>query len=141
MNVDNSKIDPDALINSKYKLLKYSYILWAAYMMLAGALLLLVPNFLTELFSFHTAQDGWIRLFGALAFVIGAGYAFILYTKPNNLIIIWTIAARLFFFTVTVIAALLGWIEAKVVLVGLFDLVNALWSTAGFVALLRSKKS
>jgi hypothetical protein len=129
------------LYRSSFRVLKFSYVLWAAYMLCAGALLLLVPDFVTGLFGFHAAADGWVRLFGALAFIIGAGYAFILGTPPNRLIIIWTISARAFFFLVTVLAACMGWFDVKIILVGSFDLINTIWTAVGFAMMLRGRKA
>ena len=116
---------------SQAPMLRASLVFWCVYMLTAGVLLMFVPDWLVNLLGFPALQDGWIRLFGALAFNIGLAYIPLLRSPFNKELVIWTIYARYFFASITVLAVLLGWFPAGVLIIGGFDTINATWTWLG----------
>lgn len=109
-------------------LLRASLVVWCAYMLAAGALLALVPEFVVGVLGLAPVEDGWIRAFGALAFNIGLVYIPILRAPVQPALVAWTIYARYLFAAFTALAVLAGWFPPYFLLVGAFDALNATWT-------------
>ncbi|MDR2464705.1 MAG: hypothetical protein LBD38_00310 [Streptococcaceae bacterium] len=113
------------------KVLQASFIFWAIYMVGIGASLTFAPHIMAIVLNFPAPQDNWIRLFGGLATIIGAGYAVILQSEVNIWIVRWTIGARLYFFSLTLLSVWMGWFPPILILTGAFDFLNAMWTLVG----------
>ncbi|MDR2461797.1 MAG: hypothetical protein LBD05_01170 [Mycoplasmataceae bacterium] len=106
-------------------------------MIISGILLTFVPNIFEIIFNSKLYYDNWIRLFGALAFIIGLGYVAILLAPFNIYLILWTIIARYFFSIVSITFFLLNFFAAPILFVGIFDALNATWTLIGLYLILK----
>lgn len=95
----------------------------------AGLGLMLIPNILLSLFGFTASDEGWIRMIGMLATIIGAYYVLAARAGMEDLYR-WSIPLRLYAATFMVLMYLTGAIEAGILLFAFIDACGAVWTWA-----------
>ncbi len=104
------------------------------YLVLLGAGLILIPNFVLSPFGFPPTSEVWIRVAGSLVAIIGW---FFLIAARHELTPFFTatLFARPFLFLSLCAFVLFGLAPPQLILFGVVDLLGALWT---FLALRRS---
>jgi len=97
------------------------------YVVVAGAGLLIAPSLILGTLRFPPAQDGWIRVVGALALFVGIYH---IVAARNELLpyIKATVWARAAFVMVLVALVLSSLMPAPLLLFAAVDLAGALWT-------------
>lgn len=106
---------------------------FAIYLAVLAATLLLAPNALLRLFGLPATTEVWVRVVGMLLAFLALYYYVALRTEARP--IMWaSVLARMsvpVFFAVFVIA---GWVEWPLILFGVVDAVAALWTWSALQA-------
>lgn len=100
---------------------------FGCYLLLLGALLLLVPNMLLGLFRFAPTSEVWIHVVGMLVIFLGI-YYFTAARSGLRPFIVWSVPVRasvILFFSAFVVA---GLAPPILLLFGAVDLSGALWT-------------
>ena len=104
-----------------------SMFVFGFYLLVLGAILVLIPNALLSLFFFPPTSDVWVRVVGMLAFLIGF-YYFQAARNELKIFFQWTVYARisvLFSFIAFVVA---GLAPPVLILFGVIDAAAAIWT-------------
>jgi len=104
-----------------------SILVFGAYLLLLGALLVVAPNFLLGLFGIPPTAEVWIRVVGMLVLVLGAYYALAAIAELRAFMR-WTVPIRLcvlLFFAAFVVT---GLAPPVLVLFGCVDVAGAAWT-------------
>jgi hypothetical protein len=98
-----------------------------AYMVGMGVGLLLMPNFVLDLFGISTPTDGWVRVVGALALVLALEYY--LMVKVENIDFykgsVW---GRYLFCAILAVLVTMGYLDKPVYLFAIAEAGLALWT-------------
>ena len=104
-----------------------SLFVFALYLAMIGAILLIAPNFLLGLFSLPSTSEVWIRVVGMLALFLAFYYTQVARAEYRDFFR-WTVYVRAsvtLFFTAFV---LLGFVSPILILFGVVDLLGAVWT-------------
>ena len=104
-----------------------SVFVFAIYMLLVGAILMVVPNFLLSLVALPPTDEVWIRVVGTLTAVLGTYYLLAARAELRQFFH-WSVFVRasvIVFFTAFV---LFGFVPWPLILFGVVDLAAALWT-------------
>lgn len=104
-----------------------SVLVFGAYLLLLGALLVVAPNFLLGLFRIPPTTEVWIRVVGMLVLVLGAYYSLAAVAEVRAFMR-WSVPIRLcvlLFFSAFVVT---GLAPPVLVLFGLIDVAGAAWT-------------
>lgn len=107
----------------------FTVLVHGIYAFLSGLGLLLMPGPILKLLGFETAPDTWVRVFGLEVSVLGF-YYLVSVSRDLTPIFRASIFGRLFFTVVLVIMVLLGVAGWNLVLLGVVDVVGAVWTLA-----------
>lgn len=101
--------------------------MYSFYLFAMGAVLLLIPNFMLQLFGLEQTSEIWIHLLGL--FTVTAGIYYFMSARTNQVgFFRATIIGRLFFFA-GVAVTVLGFGQPAVLLaIGGVDLIGAGWT-------------
>jgi hypothetical protein len=113
-----------------------SLFIFGIYSMVLGITLMVVPNLLFGWVGLPATHEVWVRVSGMLLFALGIYYV-LAARKGLTDFIGWTVYTRssvILFFAVFV---LLGFVKPVLLLLGLIDLVFAIWTALA----LRSERS
>jgi len=100
---------------------------FAFYLYLVGLTLILMPNFLLQIFHLPQTQEVWIRVAGVLAFNIGFYYHRNAITN-NVSFLKTTIPTRILVFLAFTAFALLKYVSPVIIIFGTIDLLGAIWT-------------
>jgi hypothetical protein len=117
-----------------------SIFVFGIYMLLLGAIVVLVPNFLLSLFHVPTTDEVWIRVVGMLVIFLGV-YDIVAAKGEMKLLIQWSIPVRcsvILFFSVFVVA---GLAPPILLLFGAVDFAGAVWTWIALRADSRNSQS
>ena len=98
---------------------------FAIYLFIAGTVLVVAPNFLLSIFRIPETSEVWIRVIGVLAFNLGV-YAWA--AAEDTQFLGASVYARLAFFVALTAFALLGLASPMIILLGVPDLLGAIWT-------------
>ena len=104
-----------------------SIFVFAVYLFLLGAVLVIAPGILIRTFGFPEPDNLWIRIVGMLVIILGFYYSHAAHAELRAFFS-WTVIARtavLLFFITFVLA---GLAPPVLVLFGLVDFAAALWT-------------
>jgi len=113
-----------------------SMFVFGLYLLVLGAILVLIPNALLRLFFSPPTTEVWVRVVGMLVFLLGFYYFQVARNEVKNFFQ-WSVYARisvLFFFIGFVIA---GLAPPVLILFGVIDAAAAIWTQLS----LRSEKT
>ena len=104
-----------------------SAFVWGAYLIIAGLGLLLVPNFVLPLLGFATTAEGWVRVLGLLASILGMYYVF---SARWNMVPFFqlTVAGRLAFMAGCIGLVISGLMSPSLLIFGVLDTIGAIWT-------------
>jgi len=104
-----------------------SAFVWGAYLIIAGLGLLLVPNFVLPLLGFATTAEGWVRVLGLLASILGMYYVF---SARWNMVPFFqlTVAGRLAFMAGCIGLVISGLMSPSLLIFGGLDAIGAIWT-------------
>ncbi len=109
---------------------------FSVYLFLLGAILLVVPNVLLNLFYIPETKEVWIRVVGMLVFLLGY-YYFQVSRNEIKQFMQWTVYARSSVVVFFVVFVMLGFAPPVLILFGVIDVAAAVWTQL----CLRSEKS
>jgi len=104
-----------------------SAFVWGVYLIIAGLGLLLVPNFVLPLLGFATTAEGWVRVLGLLASILGMYYIF---SARWNIVPFFqlTVAGRLAFMAGCIGLVISGLMSPSLLIFGVLDTIGAIWT-------------
>jgi len=104
-----------------------SAFVWGVYLIIAGLGLLLVPNFVLPLLGFATTAEGWVRVLGLLASILGMYYVF---SARWNMVPFFqlTVAGRLAFMAGCIGLVISGLMSPSLLIFGGLDAIGAIWT-------------
>jgi hypothetical protein len=104
-----------------------SILVYGVYLLVLGAVYMIVPNIPLALLGFATTTEPWIRVMAACVVIIGYYY---IQAARNELVPFfrWTLHCRIFFPVVVVVLVVLKLAQPMLLLFGLLDLAGALWT-------------
>jgi len=104
-----------------------SAFVWGVYLIIAGLGLLLVPNFVLPLLGFATTAEGWVRVLGLLASILGMYYVF---SARWNIVPFFqlTVAGRLAFMAGCIGLVISGLMSPSLLIFGGLDAIGAIWT-------------
>ena len=104
-----------------------SAFVWGAYLIIAGLGLLLVPNFVLPLLGFATTAEGWVRVLGLLASILGMYYVF---SARWNIVPFFqlTVAGRIAFMAGCIGLVISGLMSPSLLIFGVLDTIGAIWT-------------
>lgn len=100
---------------------------FAAYLFVVGAVLVIAPNFLLSIFRIPSTTEVWIRVVGLLAFNLGV-YVWVAAKHDNRPFLEASVYTRVFTFVVFNMFVALGLGSPMLVLFALIDLCGGLWT-------------
>ena len=100
---------------------------FAVYLFVVGALLVVAPNFLLSLFLVASTTEVWIRVLGVVAFNLGV-YAWIAARHEDRPFLEASVYTRLLVFASFAVFAATRLASPMIVLFGVVDLCGALWT-------------
>lgn len=113
-----------------------SVLIFGVYLALLGVGLVIIPNPLIGLYGMPSTNDVWVRVTGALVFLLG--YYYIESGRKEALHFFrLTVYGRMAFFAFCVVFVLLGLSHPGLLIAGSLDLLGALWTALA----LRSMRS
>jgi len=104
-----------------------SAFVWGVYLIIAGLGLLLVPNFVLPLLGFATTAEGWVRVLGLLASILGMYYVF---SARWNIVPFFqlTVAGRIAFMAGCIGLVISGLMSPSLLIFGGLDAIGAIWT-------------
>ena len=113
-----------------------SMFVYGFYYLAAGITLLIVPNVFLGVLGLPSTNEVWIRVIGMLLFLLSFYY---ILGARNELHVFfrWTVYTRGSVFIFFIIFVLLGLVKPVLILLGVIDLLGAIWTA---LALHYSKK-
>ena len=104
-----------------------SILVYGVYLLVLGAVYMIIPNIPLALLGFATTTEPWIRVMAACVMIIGYYYV---QAARNELLPFfrWTLHCRIFFPIVVVVFVVLRLAQPMLLLFGLLDLAGALWT-------------
>jgi len=104
-----------------------SAFVWGVYLIIAGLGLLLMPNFVLPLLGFATTAEGWVRVLGLLASILGMYYIF---SARWNIVpfFLLTVAGRLAFMAGCIGLVISGLMSPSLLIFGGLDAIGAIWT-------------
>jgi len=104
-----------------------SAFVWGVYLIIAGLGLLLMPNFVLPLLGFATTAEGWVRVLGLLASILGMYYIF---SARWNIVPFFqlTVAGRLAFMAGCIGLVISGLMSPSLLIFGGLDAIGAIWT-------------
>lgn len=103
----------------------FSAKVFAIYLFVVGAVLVVAPNFLLSIFRLPQTSEVWIHVIGVLAFNIGV-YAWV--AAEDKHFLKASVYTRLVFFVAVTTFAVIGLASPVIVLFGVTDLLGGIWT-------------
>jgi hypothetical protein len=105
----------------------FSAKVFAVYLFLAGATLVIAPNLLLSLLQIPQTPEVWIRVVGLVAFMIGV-YAWVAASHEFKPFLVASVYTRFVVFVAFTTFALTGLGSPMIILFGLADLAGGIWT-------------
>jgi hypothetical protein len=105
----------------------FSAKVFAVYLFLAGATLVIAPNLLLSLLQIPQTPEVWIRVVGLVAFMIGV-YAWVAASHEFKPFLVASVYTRFIVFVAFTTFALTGLGSPMIILFGLADLAGGIWT-------------
>jgi hypothetical protein len=100
---------------------------FAVYLFVLGAILLVAPNVLLGIFGLEPATDVFVRIVGML--VVFLGYYYVSAARGEVVAFMrWSARARPFVILFFIAFVALGWSKPQLILFGAVDLAGAIWT-------------
>lgn len=100
---------------------------FGGYLLVLGAVLILVPNTLLTLFGIAPTVEVWIRVAGMLVLILGAYYVLAALADLREFIR-WTMPLRVVAAAFLALFVLLGYAPAVMLLAAIIELAGAAWT-------------
>jgi hypothetical protein len=104
-----------------------SIFIFGIYVMAAGLMLFIVPELVARALFLDPPADGWARLFGLIAAVLGFYYIFCARVEATGFFRA-TVYARPFVIFIVIGFVLLGLSKPGLILIGAIDFAGAIWT-------------
>jgi hypothetical protein len=105
----------------------FSAKVFAIYLFIVGAVLVVAPNFLLSIFRFPPTSEVWIHVVGVTAFMIGV-YAWVAAKHENKPFLEASVYTRSVTFVAFTTFAIIGLASPMIVLFGVVDLLGGIWT-------------
>ena len=105
----------------------FSAKVFAIYLFIAGAVLVVAPNFLLSVFQLPGTSEVWIRMMGVIVVNIGL-YAWVAARHEDKHFLEASVYTRVIFFVAVTTFAVLGLASPMIILFGVADLLGAIWT-------------
>ena len=105
----------------------FSAKVFAVYLFVVGAMLIVVPNFLLSIFRIPETSEVWIRVVGVTAFMIGV-FAWVAAKHDDKPFLEASVYTRLLVFAAFTAFAVIGLASPMIVLFGVADLIGGVWT-------------
>lgn len=105
----------------------FSAKVFAIYLFVIGAVLVVAPNFLLSIFRMPPTSEVWIHVVGVIAFMIGV-YAWVAAKHENKPFLEASVYTRFVVFVVFTTFAVIGLASPMIVLFGVADLLGGIWT-------------
>ena len=105
----------------------FSAKVFALYLFLVGAVLVMAPNFLLSIFRIPPSAEVWVRVAGMLAFMIGV-YAWVAARHEFKPFLEASVYTRFVVFVAFTTFAVMGLSSPMIALFGVTDLLGGLWT-------------
>ncbi|MES2817664.1 MAG: hypothetical protein V4812_01575 [Pseudomonadota bacterium] len=105
----------------------FSAKIFAIYLFVVGAVLVVAPNFLLSIFRIPPTTEVWIHVVGVVAFMIGV-YAWVAAKHENKPFLEASVYTRFVVFVAFTTFAVIGLASPMIVLFGVADLLGGLWT-------------
>ena len=104
-----------------------SVFVFAMYLFVLGAVLLVIPNTLLSVFGLAPTVEVWIRVVGMLVLIIGYYYSSVARRELTDFFR-WTVHARMSVLVFFIAFVLFGFAPPILVLFGVIDAAAAVWT-------------
>jgi hypothetical protein len=105
----------------------FSAKVFAVYLFVVGAILVVAPNFLLSIFRIPATSEVWIHVVGVIAFMLGV-YAWVAAKHENKPFLEASVYTRSFVFVAFTIFAVIGLGSPMLVIFGVAELLGAIWT-------------
>lgn len=105
----------------------FSAKVFAIYVFVVGAMLVVAPNFLLSIFRIPPTSEVWIHVVGVIAFNIGI-YAWVAAKHENKPFLEASVYTRFVVFVAFTTFAVIGLASPMIVLFGVADLLGGIWT-------------
>jgi hypothetical protein len=105
----------------------FSAKVFAIYLFVVGAVLVVAPNFLLSIFGVPSTSEVWIHVVGVIAFMIGV-YAWVAAKHESKWFLEASVYTRFVVFVAFTTFAVIGLASPMIVLFGVADLMGCIWT-------------
>jgi len=105
----------------------FSAKVFAIYLFVVGAVLVVAPNFLLSIFQIPPTSEVWIHVVGLTAFMLGV-YAWVAAKHENKPFLEASVYTRFVVFLAFTTFAVIGLASPMIVLFGVADLLGGMWT-------------
>jgi hypothetical membrane protein len=105
----------------------FSAKVFAIYLFVVGAVLVVAPNFLLSIFRIPSTSEVWIHVVGVIAFMIGV-YAWVAAKHESKPFLEASVYTRFVVFVAFTTFAVIGLASPMIVLFGVADLLGGIWT-------------
>ncbi|MFM9438397.1 membrane-bound ClpP family serine protease [Janthinobacterium sp. CG_23.3] len=105
----------------------FSAKVFAIYLFIVGAVLVVAPNFLLSIFLLPPTSEVWIHVVGVIAFMIGV-YAWVAAKHENKPFLEASVYTRFVVFVAFTAFAVIGLANPMIILFGVADLLGGIWT-------------
>jgi hypothetical protein len=105
----------------------FSAKVFAIYLFVVGAVLVVAPNFLLSIFRIPSTSEVWIHVVGVIAFMIGV-YAWVAAKHESKPLLEASVYTRFVVFVAFTTFAVIGLASPMIVLFGVADLLGGIWT-------------
>lgn len=105
----------------------FSANVFASYLFVVGAMLVVAPNFLLSIFGMPVTSEVWIHVVGVLAFMLGV-YSWVAASHENKAFLEASVYTRLLTFVAFTIFAVMDLVSPTLILFGVIEVLGAVWT-------------
>ncbi|WLI88357.1 hypothetical protein Q4S45_16705 [Massilia sp. R2A-15] len=105
----------------------FSAKVFASYLFVVGAMLVVAPNFLLSMFRMPVTSEVWIHVVGVLAFMLGV-YSWVAASHENKAFLEASVYTRLLTFVAFTIFAVMDLVSPTLILFGVIEVLGAVWT-------------
>lgn len=105
----------------------FSAKVFAIYLFIVGAVLVVAPNFLLSIFQLAPTSEVWIHILGITVFMLGV-YAWVAAKHENKPFLEASVYTRFVVFVTFTVFAVIGLASPMIVFFGVADLLGGIWT-------------
>jgi hypothetical protein len=105
----------------------FSAKVFAVYLFVVGAILVVAPNFLLSIFRMPPSSEVWIHVVGVIVFMLGV-YAWVAGKHENKPMLEASVYTRSIVFVAFTTFAVIGLASPMLVVFGVVELLGAIWT-------------